>query len=147
MTAQRDEPEYLPSPRGWVRNQVEAIEAADDTRAVNIMGLPVVLLTMVGARSGAVRKVPLMRVEHEGRYAAVASNGGNTKHPVWHHNLRSNPDLMLQDGPVTMPMRARLLEGAEREEWWPRCVAAFPNYAQYAKTAEREIPVYVLEPR
>lgn len=140
--------EYRPSPTGWVRRQVEKVEAAGDTSAVDIMGRPVVLLTMRGARSGAIRKVPLMRVEHDGRYAAVASRGGGPTHPQWFHNLVANPRIELQDGTETFPVTARQLEGAEYNEWWERCVAAFPPYADYVVTAAkagRRIPVFVLE--
>jgi deazaflavin-dependent oxidoreductase (nitroreductase family) len=139
--------EYVPSPTGWVRKQVEKIEATGTTRSVDIMGMQVVLLTMRGARTGAVRKVPLMRVEHDGVYAAVASLGGAPKHPVWYHNLKADPDLELQDGTETFPMRARELDADERAEWWPRCVAAYPPYADYQKKTDRVIPVFVLEPR
>ena len=137
--------EYVPSPRKWVRDQVATIEAQGTTRGVHIMERPVVLLTMRGV-SGKVRKVPLMRVEHDGRYAAVASQGGAPEHPKWYGNLRKNPVLDLQDDDRTWTVRARELEGAEREEWWPRCVAAFPPYADYQVKTDRLIPVFVLEP-
>lgn len=136
---------YLASPTGWVRQQVEEIEEAGDTRAVQIQGRPVVLLTMRGARTGAVRKVPLMRVEHDGAYAAVASRGGAPTHPQWFHNLLADPRITLQDGTQSWPAVARLLEGAERDQWWERCVAAFPTYAGYARKAERTIPVFLIE--
>jgi F420H(2)-dependent quinone reductase len=136
---------YVPSPRGWVRQQVEKIEATGTTRAVDIMGRPVVLLTMHGV-TGKVRKVPLMRVEHDGVYAAVASQGGAPEHPKWYANLRKNPVIELQDDSRTWTARAREIEGAEREEWWPRCVAAFPPYAEYQQKTDRLIPVFVLEP-
>lgn len=140
------EGEYVPSATEWVRNQVEAIEAAGDTRAVDIQGLPVVMLTMLGV-SGKVRKVPLMRVEHDGVYAAVASKGGAPEHPAWYANLKKNPVLDLMDGTRTTSVRAREIAGVEREEWWPRCVAAFPPYADYAtRAAGRVIPVFLLEP-
>lgn len=140
--------EYAPSPTAWVRDQVTTIEATGDTRSVDVMDRSVVLLTMVGARSGKVRKVPLMRVEHDGAYAAVASKGGAPDNPQWYHSLRANPDIDLQDGTATMPMRARELAGDERSQWWERCVAAFPNYAEYQQNAgDRQIPVFVLEPR
>lgn len=136
---------YVPSPRGWVRQQVEKIEATGTTRAVDIMGRPVVLLTMHGV-SGKVRKVPLMRVEHDGMYAAVASQGGAPEHPKWYGNLRKNPVIELQDDSRTWTARAREIEGAERAEWWPRCVEAFPPYAEYQQKTDRLIPVFVLEP-
>jgi deazaflavin-dependent oxidoreductase (nitroreductase family) len=137
--------EYVASPTAWVRSQVEKIETAGTTRAVDIQGRPVVMLTMHGL-SGKVRKVPLMRVEHDGVYAAVASKGGAPEHPKWYANLRKNPVLDLQDHDRTWTVRARELEGAEREEWWPRCVEAFPPYADYQVKTDRLIPVFVLEP-
>jgi deazaflavin-dependent oxidoreductase (nitroreductase family) len=137
--------EYAPSPTTWVRTQVEKIEEAGTTRAVDIQGRPVVLLTMLGV-SGKVRKVPLMRVEHDGVYAAVASKGGAPEHPKWYRNILKNPVLDLQDDDRTWTVRAREIEGAEREEWWPRCVAAFPPYAEYQVKTDRLIPVFVLEP-
>lgn len=139
--------QYVESPAGWVRGQVRAIEAAGDTSAAHIQGRPVVLVDILGARSGLWRRVPLMRVEHDGSYAAVASKGGAPDHPQWYHSLRKNPDVDVQDGRVSRPMRARLLTGTERVAWWERCVAAFPDYAEYAvRAGDREIPVFVLEP-
>jgi deazaflavin-dependent oxidoreductase (nitroreductase family) len=137
--------EYRPSPRSGTRNQVEEIERTGTTESVDIMGLPVVLLTMTGAKSGAVRKVPLMRVEHDGSYAAVASQGGAPAHPQWYFNLRADPVVDVQDGTETTQMRARELEGSERDEWWQRCVTAFPPYAGYQTKTDRLIPVFVLE--
>lgn len=139
--------DYRPSPSRWVRSQVEEIERTGTTASVHIQHRPVVLLTMTGARSGALRKVPLMRVEHDGVYAAVASLGGAPSHPQWFFNLRAQPDILLQDGIDTWPVRARELEGTERDEWWQRCVAAFPPYADYQRKTDRVIPVFVLEPR
>jgi deazaflavin-dependent oxidoreductase (nitroreductase family) len=138
--------DYVPSPRKGARDQVSEIERTGTTDSVDIMGLPVVLLTMVGAKTGAIRKVPLMRVEHEGLYAAVASMGGSPEHPQWYWNLRHRPELDLQDGTVVSRRRAREIEGAERDEWWERCVAAFPPYAGYQRKTDRLIPVFVLEP-
>jgi len=140
------EGEYVPSPRKGSRDQVSVIEATGTTDSVDIMGRPVVLLTMRGARTGAIRKVPLMRVEHDGLYAAVARMGGAPEHPKWYWNLLKNPDLDLQDGTVVTRRRARELHGAEREQWWERCVAAFRPYASYQRKTERLIPVFVLEP-
>ncbi|MCU1535743.1 MAG: hypothetical protein JWP82_94 [Humibacillus sp.] len=139
--------DYVPSPSEWVRNQVEEIERTGTTGSVDIMDRPVVLLTMVGAKSGAVRKVPLMRVEHEGAYAAVASQGGAPTHPQWFHNLQAQPDIDLQDGTETFAVHARVVEGQERDEWWERCVAAYPPYADYQVKTDRQIPVFVLERR
>ena len=140
--------DYVPSPTEWVRRQVERIEAAGDTRAVDIMGRPVVLLTMRGARSGAVRKVPLMRVERDGVYAAVASRGGHPTHPQWLHNLRADPRIVLMDGTESWPATAREISGTEYDRWWGSCVTAFPPYADYvtrAAEAGRRIPVFLLE--
>jgi deazaflavin-dependent oxidoreductase (nitroreductase family) len=140
--------EYEPSKQKWVRDQVTEYEASGGTRATTLMdtGLPVVIVTNLGARSGKVRKTPLMRVEHEGRYAAVASQGGAPTHPAWYENLRTHPRVELQDGPNKQDMTARELSGEERQQWWERSVAAFPNYADYQKKTEREIPVFLLEP-
>ena len=134
--------EYVPSPSDWVRRQVEEIERTGTTDSVHIQHRPVVLLTMRGAKSGAVRKVPLMRVEHDGVFAAVAP-----EHPQWYRNLQVHPDLDVQAGTETTPVRARELSGAEREKWWARCVEAFPPYAEYQTKTDRLIPVFVLEPR
>ncbi len=138
--------DYIPSPSTWVRQQVEAIEAAGDTGAVHVQNRPVVMLTMRGAKTGAVRKVPLMRVEHDGVYAAVASKGGAPSHPQWYANLQADPSITLQDGTRSWPAVAREVSGAEREAWWERCVAAYPSYADYQRETERLIPVFVLEP-
>jgi deazaflavin-dependent oxidoreductase (nitroreductase family) len=137
--------EYVPSPTGWVRKQVERIEQTGTTRSVQIMDRPVVMLTMLGL-SGAVRKVPLMRVEHDGLYAAVASKGGAPQHPKWYANVRKNPVLDLQDADRTWTVRARELSGEERQVWWERCVEAYPPYAEYQTRTDRLIPVFVLEP-
>lgn len=148
MPEPRTSGHYLPSTTEWVREQVEAIDAAGDTRAVSLRGRPVVVLAMRGARTGALRKVPLMRVEHEGVYAAVASQGGRPTHPQWYHNLLAEPRIEIQDGAHTYAVTARLIEGEEYERWWQRCVAAFPPYADYrerAGAAGRRIPVFLLE--
>ncbi len=110
-------------------------------------GMPVVVLTTVGAKTGKVRKVPLMRVEHDGKYVAVASMGGAPKNPVWYFNLKAHPDLDLRDGEKTSAMTARELSGDEYQEWWARAVAAFPDYADYQKKTDRIIPVFILEPK
>ncbi len=137
--------EYVPSPSDWVRKQVEEIERTGTTDSVHIQNRPVVLLTMRGKKSGKVRKVPLMRVEHDGDFAAVASKGGAPEHPKWYRNLQAHPDIDLQVGTETWSARARELTGEEREQWWERCVAAFPPYAEYQTKTERLIPVFVLE--
>lgn len=138
------EGEYVPSPSAKARNHVEEIEAKGTTEGSDMLGMPIVLLTMKGI-SGKVRKVPLMRVEHEGRYAAVASMGGAPKNPKWYANLKANPVLTLLDGAETHTFRAREISGDERAEWWERCVAAYPPYADYQEKTERTIPVLVLE--
>lgn len=140
--------EYEPSPSGWVRDQVEIFESSGGTRGTTLLdtGLPVVIVTNIGARTGKVRKTPLMRVEHEGRYAAVASMGGAPKHPVWYYNLLANPRVEVQDGAKRQDMIAREVSGTEREEWWERAVAAYPPYAEYQTRTTRLIPVFVLEP-
>jgi deazaflavin-dependent oxidoreductase (nitroreductase family) len=137
--------EYEPSPEQWVRDQVELYESSGGTKGTTLRGLPVVVLTNRGARSGKLRKTPLMRVEHEGTYAVVASLGGAPKHPVWYHNLIADPHVELQDGPVVHELVAREVHGPEREQWWERAVAAFPDYAAYQHRTERTIPVLVLE--
>lgn len=134
------------SPEGWVRGQTEKILETGTTDSVDIMGMPVVLVTMKGAKTGKLRYVPLMRVEHDGRYALVASRGGAPEHPVWYHNLRANPTVTLQDGTDSGEFTAREIDGPEREEWWDRSVAAFPNYAEYQTKTSRRIPVFVLDP-
>lgn len=140
--------EYVPSPRGWVRDQVELFEGSGGTAGTTLTdtGLPVVIVTNIGAKTGKIRKTPLMRVEHEGRYAAVASQGGSPRHPVWYWNLRAHPRVELQDGPVKTAMTARELTGGERAQWWDRAVAAYPPYAEYQQKTERQIPVFLLEP-
>ncbi|NNN32654.1 nitroreductase family deazaflavin-dependent oxidoreductase [Streptomyces sp. S3(2020)] len=142
------ESEYEPSPTGWVRNQVELYESSGGTEGTTLQntGMPVILLTTLGSRSGKIRKTPLMRVEHDGRYAAVASLGGAPKHPVWYHNVKADPRVELQDGPAKRDMTAREVTGAEKAEWWERAVAAYPPYADYQEKTDREIPVFVLEP-
>lgn len=138
--------EYAPSPSEWVRDQVALYESSGGTQGTTMRGLPVVVLTTRGARSGQVRKTPLMRVEHDGRYAVVASQGGAPTNPLWHHNLVADPRVELQDGPVRQDMVAREVTGAEKAQWWERAVAAFADYADYQAGTERQIPVFVLEP-
>ena len=138
--------EYQPSPEQWVRDQVAEYEASGGTSGTTLRGMPVVVLTTKGAKSGKLRKTPLMRVEHDGRYAVVASLGGAPKHPVWYYNVIADPHVELQDGPAKQDMRAREVTGQEKAEWWERAVAAYPDYADYQKKTDREIPVFVLEP-
>jgi F420H(2)-dependent quinone reductase len=138
--------EYLPSPAQWVRDQVEAYERSGGKQANTLRdtGLPVIIVTMWGNKSGKVRKIALMRVEHNGEYALVASMGGAPKHPVWFYNLKANPDqLTIQDGPKPFEAAVREVTGEERAEWWERAVAAYPPYAEYQQKTDREIPVFV----
>jgi deazaflavin-dependent oxidoreductase (nitroreductase family) len=142
------EGEYVPSPTQWVREQVELYESSGGTQGTTLMdtGLPVIVLTTRGAKSGKIRKTPLMRVEHDGQYAVVASLGGAPKHPVWYHNIKSDPHVELQDGPERQELTAREVTGDEKATWWERAVAAYPPYEDYQKKTDREIPVFVLEP-
>jgi F420H(2)-dependent quinone reductase len=139
------ETEYAPSPTPFVRDMVEQIEQAGTTAVIE-HGKGVILLTTRGAKTGKIRKTPLMRVEHDGRYAVVASLGGAPKHPVWYFNVKAEPKVQLMDGDVTRDFVARELEGAERELWWDRAVEAWPDYANYQTKTDRLIPVFVLEP-
>lgn len=138
--------EYEPSPDARTREQVETIERSGGAEGTTMRGMPVVVLTMRGARSGKIRKVALMRVEHEGTYAVVASLGGAPKHPVWYHNLLADPRVAIQDGPARGEYVAREVTGAERDLWWQRAVDAYPDYADYQRRTDRVIPVLVLEP-
>ena len=140
--------EYGPSTRAWVRDQVELYEGSGGKQGTTLRdtGLPVVIITNRGARSGKLRKTPVMRVEHSGRYAAIASQGGAPTHPRWYYNLRADPSVELQDGPRKQDMVAREVSGEERARWWERAVAAYPPYADYQQRTARQIPVFVLEP-
>jgi len=150
------EGEYEPSPTQWAREQVELFESSGGTKGLKlgsvmtvppeIADLPVIILTTLGAKSGKIRKTPLMRVEHEGSYAVVASKGGAPEHPVWYHNIVAHPQVELQDGPVRRDFTAREVTGEEKAVWWERSVAAYPPYADYQEKTDREIPVFVLEP-
>jgi deazaflavin-dependent oxidoreductase (nitroreductase family) len=135
------------SPTGWVRTQTEKIFETGTTESVDIKGRPVVLVTMRGVKSGKLRKVPLMRVEHEGVYAIVASLGGAPKNPVWYANVKAEPHVELQDGTVTKDYTAREVTGEEKAVWWERAVATYADYADYQRKTDRQIPVFVLEPR
>jgi len=144
------EGDYEPSALGWVRDQVEAYEASGGTQANTLRdtGIPVIIVTMRGAKSGKVRKIALMRVEHDGDYALVASYGGAPSHPVWYHNLVADPDaVQVQDGPAPFDVTVREVTGDERAAWWDRAVAVFPNYAEYQAKTGRQIPVLVASPR
>jgi deazaflavin-dependent oxidoreductase (nitroreductase family) len=140
--------EYRPSSQQWVRDQVAAYEASGGTEANTLRdtGMPIVVVTNRGRTSGALRKTPVMRVEHDGRYAMVASQGGAPSHPSWYHYLIAHPLVELQDGATRRDYHARVLSGEERELWWERAVAAYPPYADYQRRTERIIPVLLLEP-
>jgi len=140
--------EYEPSPWEWVRNQVEEYESSAGAQANTLRdtGIPIVVVTTRGAKTGKIRKTPLMRVEHDGRYLVVASQGGAPTHPAWYHNVVADPHVQLQDGPARRDYVARELDGAERDEWWTRAVEAFPPYADYQRKTDRRIPIFLLEP-
>ncbi|MGB2693832.1 MAG: nitroreductase family deazaflavin-dependent oxidoreductase [Dehalococcoidia bacterium] len=140
------EGEYQPSPLKFVADQVTLYEATGGAEGGTLQGKPVVILTMRGRRSGKVRKAPVMRVEHNGTYAVVASMGGAPKHPVWYHNLIASPSVKLQDGPVVHEMRPREVRGEAKVRWWALAVEAWPAYQDYQARTEREIPVILLEP-
>jgi deazaflavin-dependent oxidoreductase (nitroreductase family) len=138
--------EYQPSAARYARKQVEKYEATDGAKGGDMKGRPVIVLTSVGAKTGKLRKTPLMRVEHEGTYAVVASLGGAPEHPVWYHNLKANPHVELQDRATKRDYTAREVTGDEKAAWWDRAVEAWPDYATYQKKTTRQIPVFVLEP-
>jgi deazaflavin-dependent oxidoreductase (nitroreductase family) len=138
--------EYEPSPVAFVRDQVALIESSGGLEGItDPEGRGVIVLTTLGAKSGKIRKSALMRVEHEGAYVVVASQGGSRKNPVWYFNVQANPLVELQDGPERNDYVARELAGVEREEWWQRAVTTFPPYGEYQKRTERVIPVFILE--
>jgi F420H(2)-dependent quinone reductase len=141
---------YAPSPQQWVRDQVETYERTGGREANTLFdtGMPIIIVTTRGNRTGAIRKTPLMRVEHDGEYALVGSQGGAPKDPVWVHNLRADPTaVMVQDGPEPWDAEVREVTGEERDEWWERCVAAYPPYADYQAATDRTIPVFVARRR
>jgi deazaflavin-dependent oxidoreductase (nitroreductase family) len=137
--------EYEPSTASYARKQAERFEASDGAEATDLRGRPIIVLTSVGARTGKLRKTALMRVEHEGDYAVVASQGGAPKHPVWYHNLKANPHVELQDGATRRDYLAREVTGDEKAIWWERAVETWPDYAKYQTKTSRQIPVFVLE--
>jgi deazaflavin-dependent oxidoreductase (nitroreductase family) len=142
--------DYEPSTKDWVRDQVAEYESSKGARANTLRdtGLPIIIVTHRGAKSGKVRKTPLMRVEHGGEYALVASSGGSPTHPVWYHNLVAYPDeVMIQDGPEPFAARVRLLTGDERAMWWDRSVACYSRYVDLQTRTTREIPVFLASPR
>lgn len=138
--------DYEPSTSDWARENAELYMASGGTDGTELKGKPVVLLTTVGARTGKLRKTPLMRVEHEGEYAVVASLGGAPKNPVWYHNIKAHPRVELQDGTVTADYEAREVFGAEKAAWWQRALEVWPDYADYQQKTDRDIPVFVLTP-
>jgi len=137
---------YEPSPVDWVRQQVADFESSNGQRGNTMRDLPIIVLTTKGARTGNLRKSPLMRVEHDGKYLIVASQGGAPKHPVWYHNTVANPTVEVQDGATRQDMSARELSGEERETWWQRAVDAFAPYADYQQKTSRLIPILLCEP-
>ena len=145
MSSQGD---YEPSARAWVRDQVAEYEASGGTRANTLRdtGLPIIVMTTVGHKTGKVRKVPLMRVEHDGEYAIVASQGGAPEHPGWYHNLVADTRVSIQDGPEPFACEVRRVHRDDRAAWWERAVHAYPPYADYQDKTEREIPVFVASP-
>ena len=138
--------DYAPSTASWARRQAERYEASNGAEAGDLRGRPIIVLTSVGAKTGKLRKTALMRVEHDGMYAVVASLGGAPRHPVWYYNLKAQPHVELQDGPVKRDYQAREVTGDEKKLWWERAVAAWPDYARYQTKTARQIPVFVLEP-
>jgi len=138
--------EYAPGKSEWARKQAERYESSGGATAGTLRGMPIVVLTTVGAKTGNLRKTALMRVEHEGRYAVVASLGGAKKNPLWYFNLLANPHVELQDGDEKRDYNARQVEGAEKATWWKRAVEAYPDYEAYQRRTARQIPVFVLEP-
>ena len=144
------EGEYEPTPTKWVRDQIEAYERSGGTEAATLRdtGIPIIVITTRGNKSGKLRKTALMRVEHNGEYALIGSLGGAPKNPVWVYNLEADPQsVMVQDGPEPFLVSTRKIDGAERAEWWERAVKVFPNYADYQAKTERVIPVYIASPR
>lgn len=142
--------QYEPSPSQWVRDQVEAYERSGGTQANTLLdtGLPIIVVTTLGAKTGKLRKSPVMRVEHDGAYALVASKGGAPTHPLWYLNLVANPDAVaIQDGPEPFPVSVREVSGEERAVWWDRAVAQYPPYAEYQEKTDRHIPVLVARRR
>ncbi|WP_285135564.1 nitroreductase family deazaflavin-dependent oxidoreductase [Microbacterium sp. lyk4-40-TSB-66] len=138
--------EYLPSTSEWARQQAETFEATGGQESADMRGVPIIVLTTVGAKTGGLRKTALMRVEHDGKYAVVASKGGAPEHPAWYYNLVKNPRVALQDGDVKKEYDSHQAEGAEREEWWGYATEVWPDYDEYQKKTDRRIELFVLEP-
>ncbi|MBF6127300.1 nitroreductase family deazaflavin-dependent oxidoreductase [Nocardia brasiliensis] len=139
--------DYEPSTSDWAREQAEKYENSGGTTATTLQGRPVILLTTKGAKTGKLRKTPLMRVEHNGEYAVVASLGGAPKNPVWYYNIKAEPHVELRDGEVNKDYTAREVFGEERQLWWDRATEVWPDYIEYTKKTDRVIPVFVLTPR
>ncbi|HYO01482.1 MAG TPA: nitroreductase family deazaflavin-dependent oxidoreductase [Mycobacterium sp.] len=139
--------DYGPSTSDWAWENAETFVASGGTEGTELKGRPVILLTTIGAKTGKIRKTPLMRVEPDGEYAVVASLGGAPKHPVWYFNIKAHPEVDLQDGPVTEDYVSREVFGDEKALWWERAVATWPDYADYQKKTDRQIPVFVLTPK
>ena len=138
--------EYAPSKSDWARKQAELYEATNGEKGGTLRGMPVIVLTSVGAKTGKLRKTALMRVEHGGQYAVVASLGGAARNPVWYYNLKKNPHVELQDGATKRDYTAREVTGDDKKTWWRRAVEAYPDYARYQEKTKRQIPVFVLDP-
>jgi F420H(2)-dependent quinone reductase len=138
--------EYAPGTSAWARKQAEAYEASHGSKSATLSGKPIIVLTSVGARTGKLRKTALMRVEHDGTYAVVASRGGAATNPVWYYNLKKHPQVELHDGATTRDYRAREVSGDEKATWWERAVEVWPAYDDYQRKTTRQIPVFVLEP-
>ena len=139
--------EYEPSPSDWARTQAELFERTNGAEGNTLRDRPIILLITIGAKTGKIRKTPLMRVEHEGEYAVVASQGGAPTHPVWYHNLVAHPGVELQDGAVRKDYIAREVTGDERATWWKRATATWPDYDDYQTKTDRVIPLFVLSPK
>jgi F420H(2)-dependent quinone reductase len=138
--------DYEPSTSDWARENAEKYMQSGGTDGTELQGKPVILLTTIGAKTGKIRKTPLMRVEHNGEYAVVASLGGAPKNPVWYYNIKAHPQVELQDGAITKDYEAREVFGDEKAVWWERAVEAWPDYAEYQKKTDRQIPLFVLTP-
>jgi deazaflavin-dependent oxidoreductase (nitroreductase family) len=137
--------DYKPGTAAWARKQADLYEATGGEQGGDLRGRPIIVLTSVGAKTSALRKTALMRVEHDGAYAVVASMGGAPKHPVWYYNLKQHPHVELQDGPTKRDYLAREVLGDEKAVWWGRAVETWPDYATYQTRTDRQIPVFVLE--
>jgi len=138
--------EYAPSSAKWVRDQVQEYESSGGTAGTTLRGVPTIVVTSMGSASGKLRKNPVMRVEHDGAYVAVASKGGAPENPTWYYNLTEHPLVELQDGTSKGDYSARVLDGDERALWWDRAVAVWPDYAEYQTKTDRQIPLFLLEP-